>query len=430
MKSIIFYKTEKTSPVKFFKGYVNIFVEGVFLERFINICRSKNIILWNIERKKSTIMYANISIEDFKNIRRIANKTKCRVKINNKKGLPFLFYKYKKRKVFLICLMLVILSLIIFSQFLWNVELIVKDSENIENFNQDELIRNLEEAGLKTGVLKGNINVNNVINSVRLNRKDIAWMGINVKGTNAIVEVVFSTEKPDIVNNSDYCSIIADKEGIIYKISAQNGTPQVKVGDLVRKGDKLIVGWIEGKYTGKEPVHSMGNIKAKVWYSKKEKQNYKQELKIETGNIEEKYAIKFNNFQINLFKTPTKFEKSDKIVENKKLQLFSNFYLPIELIKITNKECDMQEKVYSEDELKEEILKKLDEELLKQIRDNNDMKPLEDLSSIITDKQVIVKKEKDSLEVELVYEVIENVGVEEKLNLEEIVEKEKENTTN
>ena len=244
MKSVVFYKTEKPSPVKILNGYVNIFVEGVFLERFINICRSKNIILWNIERKKSTIMYANISIADFRKIRRIAYKTKSIVKIREKKGLPFIFYRYKKRKIFLFCLLIMVLALIIFSQFLWNVELVIKESEKLENVDGTEILQNLEDAGLKTGKLKKNINIANAVNSVRLKRNDIAWMGINLKGTNAIVEVVFSTEKPDMVNNNEYCNIVADREGIIYKISAQNGTPQVKNGDLVRKGDVLIAGWI------------------------------------------------------------------------------------------------------------------------------------------------------------------------------------------
>ena len=41
-------------------GYVNISVEGYFIERFINICISKNILLWNLKRKKSSFLYANI----------------------------------------------------------------------------------------------------------------------------------------------------------------------------------------------------------------------------------------------------------------------------------------------------------------------------------------------------------------------------------
>lgn len=418
MKSVVFYKTDKTSPLKYVKGYVNIFVEGMFLERFINICRSKNIILWNIERKRSTIMYANISIEDFKKIKRIASKTKCKVKIVSKKGLPFIFYRYKKRKIFVLCLLLVFMSLLAFSQFLWNVDINIRDSNEPEKYDKEEIMCNLEEAGLKIGKLKKDINVNSIVNNIRLKRNDIAWIGINMKGTNAIVEIVFSTEKPDIVDESDYCNIIADREGSIYKISAQNGTPQVKVGDIVRKGDMLIAGWIEGKYTGMEYVHSRGDIQAKVWYSKKLKEDFKQSIKIETGNVEEKYSIKFNNFQINLYKVLTNFKKCDKIVENKKLELFSNFYLPIEIIKITNKECEIQEKTYTEEELKEKLVNQLEEELLDEIKQNNS--DIEDINTIITDKQIIVNKNNDSLEVELVYEVIENIGVEEKLNIEEL----------
>ena len=426
MKSVIFYKTEKTSPLKYVKGYVNIFVEGMFLERFINICRSKNIILWNIERKRATIMYVNISIEDFKRIKRIASKTKCKVKIVSKKGLPFIFYRYKKRKIFILCLFLVVIALLALSQFLWNIDINVKDDDGTVEYNKEEIIHNLEEAGLKIGRLKSDININTIVNNIRLKRNDIAWIGINMQGTNAIVEIVFSTEKPNIVDESDYCNIVADREGSIHKISAQNGTPQVKVGDIVRKGDMLIAGWIEGNYTGKEYVHSRGDIQAKVWYSKKIKENFKQSIKIETGNVEEKYSIKFNNFQINLYKVLTNFKKCDKIVENKKLELFSNFYLPIEIIKITNKECEIQEKTYTEEELKNKLVSQLEEELFGEIKQNNS--EVEDINSIITDKQVIVNKSNESLEIELVYEVLENIGVEEKLNIEEL-ENEIENET-
>ena len=81
-------------------GYVNIKVESYFLERFINICISKKIFLWNIKRKKSTILYANISIKDYKRLKEITRKTKSRVKIESKKGLPFYYINIEKEKYF------------------------------------------------------------------------------------------------------------------------------------------------------------------------------------------------------------------------------------------------------------------------------------------------------------------------------------------
>ena len=152
-------------------------------------------------------------------------------------------------------------------------------------------------------------------------------------------------------------------------MSVQNGTAIVKPGDIVQKGDILVNGFLEGLYTGTRYVHGSATIEAKTWYTKKEKQPLKQEIKVETGNEEKKYGIKFKKNQINLFKTLSKFEKYDTINEDKKMMLFSNFYLPIEIIKITNKEYKMQEKVYTEAELKAILIDKLKAKLEEEIGD-------------------------------------------------------------
>ena len=51
------------------------------------------------------------------------------------------------------------------------------------------------------------------------------------------------------------------------------------------------------------------------------------------------------------------------------MMLFSNFYLPIEIIKITNKEYKRQEKIYTEAELKAILIDKLKAELEEEIGD-------------------------------------------------------------
>lgn len=211
-------------------GYATISVEGYFIERFINICISKNILLWNMKRKKSSFLFTNIAIKDFKKIRQIAKTTKCHVKIEKKKGLPFLLHRYKKRKIFIGLLIAVTLIIFGLSNFVWNIEI---TGEN--NINKEELLNELNEYGLKTGILKTKVNTKDIINNIRLNRDDIAWIGIKLEGTNVIVEVVEADKKPEIIDENEYCSIVSDKEGIITKINVQNGTALVKVGDIVTK---------------------------------------------------------------------------------------------------------------------------------------------------------------------------------------------------
>ena len=75
-------------------GYLNITIEGFFVERFINILASKKIFLWNVKKKNSSLLCANISIKDFKEIKDIARKTKCKVKINRKNpSFCIIFYR-------------------------------------------------------------------------------------------------------------------------------------------------------------------------------------------------------------------------------------------------------------------------------------------------------------------------------------------------
>lgn len=211
-------------------GYATISVEGYFIERFINICISKNILLWNMKRKKSSFLFANIAIKDFKKIRQIAKTTKCHVKIEKKKGLPFILHKYKKRKIFVGLLIAITLIIFGLSNFIWNIEITGENS-----ISKEELLNELNGYGLKTGILKTKVNTKEIINNIRLNRDDIAWVGIKIKGTNIIVEIVEADKKPDIIDENEYCSIISDKEGIITKLNVQNGTALVKVGDIVTK---------------------------------------------------------------------------------------------------------------------------------------------------------------------------------------------------
>ena len=381
-------------------GYVNILVEEYFVEKFINICNKQKIFLWNLKRSKTTIIYANVSIKDFKKLKPIAQKTKCKIKIKSKKGLPFIFNKYKKRKIFVIGLAMVLITIFTLSKFIWNIEVIGN-----EKINADEIIQIANENNLKIGKFKNKVDTKKIINKLRLERDDIAWIGIEIKGTNAIIKIVESIPKPNIIDDEEFCNIVATKDAIIKKISAQNGTPVVKEGEIVKKGTVLIAGWLEGKYTGTRYVHATGSVQGKVWYTQKERIYFKQQKKEQTGNVENKYSLNINNFKINFNKGVSKFKNYDTIETNKKVKLFSNFYLPIELIKITNTEVNITDITYTLEEAKNIGIEKAKQEL------NNKIENLNNILSIqINDSQT-----SEYIEVEVTYEMLENIGTKEKI---------------
>lgn len=386
--------------LKYLIGYINVKIEGYSIERFMNKCVNNKILFWNIKREKSTIAYMNVGMKDFETLCNFAQDTQCQIQVQHKRGLPFALQKYKKRKIFFIIILLIILCLVVLSRFVWNIQI-----EGLNKIQEAEISELLNSKGLKTGTLKDKIDKQKIINEIRLERRDIAWIGISVDGTNAVVKIVEAEAKPEIINEEDYCNIVATKDAQIVKISAQNGVPLVKEGDVVTKGSILIAGWMEGKYTGTRYVHAEGEVKAKVWYTKKERIELNQVVEQVTGNTEEKYKIKFNNFTINFFKTLSKFEKYDTIETCNELKIFSNFYLPIELIKIKNSEVIENQITYGTEEAKQIAIEKASQEIEKEVEANDE----------VLQKYINTYAENGYVEAEVTYEVLENIGTKEKI---------------
>ena len=381
-------------------GYVRITIEGYFIERLMNLCSNKGILIWNSKRKKTTLLEANVSIKDFRQIVKIAKQAKCKVSIKQKKGLPFIFNKYRKRKIFFFSLILIIVAISSLSNFVWNIEVIGN-----EKIDKKEIIQTLKKEGLEVGTLKNKVNTKEIINKMRLDRNDLAWIGIDIRGTNAIVKVVEADKKPDIIKEDDYCNIVATKAGIIEKVNAINGTPLVKKGDVIKEGTLVIGGWLEGKYTGTRYVHANGSVQAKVWYTQNERVELNQVISRKTENEETKYSVRINNFTINFYKTLSKFKKYDTIEQNKKIKLFSDFYLPVEIIQKNNYELIEETITYTKEQAKqkaeEEAKKKLDEQV--KVKEN------------ILNTYINYQETEEYIEAQVIYEVLEEIGTKEKI---------------
>ncbi len=179
----------------------------------------------------------------------------------------------------------------------------------------------------------------------------------------------------------------------------------VNIGDEVEENQILIAGQMEGKYTGIRNVHSLGEVEAIVKYSKTEKIPLKTIEKVATGKKEKKYKLKISNFQINFYKTLSKFEIYDTIETEKKFKIFSNLYLPISITKITNQEQEKIEKSYTKEDAIQIGTTKLEKIIEDEIGTNKN----------IIDKKVDVIEIDNYIEVNVTYEIIENIGIQEKI---------------
>lgn len=150
-------------------------------------------------------------------------------------------------------------------------------------------------------------------------------------------------------------------------------------------------------------MHS-GEVEAKVWYYLEKEESLIQEEKVKTEKTENKYGIILNKKTINFYKRLSKFEKYDTMETKNKIKILNNFYLPVEVKKVTNNEYRLVKKEYSKEELENKILKELEEQMTPEIKEKE-----------IVNKNFTSEQNGEKIKVKLLYEVIEKIGTEEKL---------------
>ena len=132
-------------------------------------------------------------------------------------------------------------------------------------------------------------------------------------------------------------------------------------------GDILVEGVMEGKYTGQRSVNSDADIYALSTYEKERKEAFIQQEEVRTGEFKKNVEIYLHNFKINFKKGVPNFENCDTIKVYKKLKLFSNYYIPIEIVNVTHYELEKNFKTYTEEELTAKITNLLQKEFEEEV---------------------------------------------------------------
>lgn len=226
------------------KGYLRIKVIGYSPERFINTCSFHNIYIWNITPCFNSYEM-NIYASDFKKLKSIIRKTGTKVCIINKYGFPFFLIRNQKRKVFLSGFLISIFLISWFSTYTWKINFIGN-----QRYSDAILLEFLNQKGIHSGMKRNDIECSQIVKDIRKKYKDIVWVSASIEGCKLKIRIKeneniqFNTLEK---NSSDYkngTDLVASENGVIKQIITRSGTPLVKEGDSVEKGDILVSGMI------------------------------------------------------------------------------------------------------------------------------------------------------------------------------------------
>ena len=237
------------SILKWSRGYVTVLLYGTSPERFMNLCRKKNILLWNMHTYGHYCI-CNVSVKGFKMLRPIARKTRTRPIIQKKTGMPFLMKRYRNRTGFLAGMMLCLFFLYYSSLFVWKITV-----EGQYTHTEEEITKFLKTREITVGTKISEINAALAEEEIRKEFDDIGWVSVEITGTRLYVHLA-ETNMPVESEQAELAAsdIVASHDGIVRSIITRKGTPMVTEDTIVKKGDILVSGLLEIKGDNEEIV--------------------------------------------------------------------------------------------------------------------------------------------------------------------------------
>lgn len=221
----------------YLKGYLTVRISDGCPERFLSLCGSKNIFLWEICRKESGFEFC-IFRKDFYRLRSIARKTRVKVVILRRQGLPFFFSYLCRRWIFFAGLSLVVCFLWLSTCFLWKINIY----GNCQ-ITSDQLLEVLKREKIIIGCNWKDVSISDLEKEIRKEYPVVNWVSARREGS--VLEICLKENSVIPLNpgkNSPGEDMICVYPSLVSSVIVRSGVSKVKAGDLVKPGTVLVEG--------------------------------------------------------------------------------------------------------------------------------------------------------------------------------------------
>ncbi len=336
--------------INWLKGYLRIRISGLAVERFMNLCGNKDLLLWEICRCEGYCeMY--ISLQAFRQLRPIVRKTHTKVVILQRYGLPFFVSNLNKRKVFLFGGIFAVWFWQISGNFIWQIEI----SGNYQ-ITTEQLSDYLEEQQIHIGMLKKQLDIEALEKDIRIAFPEIIWSSGKIDGTSFLLAVKEGNglEVVPAEEVTEQHDLVAHVDGEIASIIVRSGVPLVKQGDMVTKDTVLV--------EGKVPVNNDDGTVREYLYLKADADIYIRhslayEDTLQGKYIEKSYTgrskvvpyVRIGESELTLRRNPS-YLVYDTVIQESTHQLFKDLKIPLIWGTYTHREYLNMESLYTEQE--------------------------------------------------------------------------------
>lgn len=370
------------------RGCVRINASGKNLYKFINMIHCGRISCFG-QYCRRDVFYGEIYRHDLAKVEEMAEECGVELKSAEYNTISSKVLRYKKRIGIILGILLVLTAALYFSNIVVTIEI-----QGNSAVSDDAILAALSELDIKQGTPLRKINFHYCENELRVMVDGISWAAIRHTGNRVVVEVTEIIEKPEMVQERMPCNVVAKRGAQITYTSVYDGMLMHKVGDYVPEGTLLVSGVTEDDTGHVTLHHAMGTIKGIYEETVTFTGEYNFSRYIPTGDTSNERYLRLFNLKIPLFFGKNDYKSSDSEVTESRLKLFGK-ELPIGIIKEYVSETELSETVYTDDELKEQLMEKI------YLYEKNFLG--DDIE--IIDREIKTEKNKDSLTYTVKYKL-------------------------
>ena len=339
--------------LRYIHGFVQIQFHGKETERFLNLCAAGDLTLWKIQ-KGTDAQTACMSVADFRKIRPAARKTKTKVRIVKRYGLPFFFWRSRKRKAFFLGMVLFLLLIYLLSLRIWNIHV-----EGNTIYSTRTILVCLEENNVYHGIAKRKVDCPEIAALLRKQFPRLIWVSARIEGTRLLVEVKENREdvllEQEAAQEKEPCDIVAHRDGRVISIVTRSGVPRVSAGQTFKKGDILVSGTLEIKndaqeVTGYEYVTADADIWVFLSYSYYDEFSRQYTQRIYTGEDSRGFFFNAFSYRFDFGLRPDGDVRYDQITDTRTVCLTENFVLPFSYGTTQIRPYEIRKKTYTKEE--------------------------------------------------------------------------------
>lgn len=278
-------------------------IEGLNLERFIRQAGDQNIRLTRL-RRSGRKTSALVEEDALPLLMELAEQGGWRLTIGRRHGFGQLADLLKRRWLLVIALIAAGMCIAAASHLMWHVE--IQDA----GVYQADLERYLIERGIKPVIWKHSVDLAALRDALEWRYPKVAWVECGWRGMTLKITLVEGVAQGETLEHTGAGDVVALRDGVVDSVITVAGTAQVKAGDIVHKGQVLILGQERTSDDLMRPVAARGQVLARVWDGAVVRMSAQETSTVYTGKSEEVWMAACPWFS--LWKPePSKFDKED-----------------------------------------------------------------------------------------------------------------------